>query len=81
MLKQNNITYTNWNCLTGDSAGSTTIEDMWRELNDSAAGDDNLVILMHDAGDKDVTVEFLPQLIEKYLAEGYEFCNYYEIMM
>lgn len=39
------------------------------------------VILMHDAGDKDVTVEFLPQLIEKYLAEGYEFCNYYEIMM
>ena len=81
LLKQNNITYTNWNCLTGDSAGSTTIEDMWRELNDSAAGDDNLVILMHDAGDKDVTVEFLPQLIEKYLAEGYEFCNYYEIMM
>lgn len=81
LLKQNNITYTNWNCLTGDSAGSTTIDDMWRELNASAEGDDNLVILMHDAGDKDVTVEFLPQLIEKYLAEGYEFCNYYDIMM
>ena len=81
LLKQNNITYTNWNCLTGDSAGSTTIEAMWNELNASADGDDNLVILMHDAGDKDVTVEFLPQLIEKYLAEGYEFCNYYEIMM
>lgn len=81
LLKQNNITYTNWNCLTGDSAGSTTIDDMWRELNASSEGDDNLVILMHDAGDKDVTVEFLPQLIEKYLAEGYEFCNYYDIMM
>lgn len=81
LLKQNNVTYTNWNCLTGDSAGSTTIDDMWRELNASAEGDDNLVILMHDAGDKDVTVEFLPQLIEKYLAEGYEFCNYYDIMM
>lgn len=81
LLKQNNITYTNWNCLTGDSAGSTTIEDMWKELNEGAAGDDNLVVLMHDAGDKEVTVEFLPQLIEKYLAEGYEFCNYYEIMM
>lgn len=80
ILKQNGVTYTNWNCLTGDSAGSTTIEAMWNELNETAQGDDNLVILMHDAGDKDVTVEFLPQLIEKYLAEGYVFSNYYEIM-
>lgn len=80
LLKQNQITYTNWNCLTGDSAGSTTIEEMWNELNETAAGDDNLVILMHDAGDKQVTVEFLPQLIEKYQAEGYEFCTYYDVM-
>ncbi len=80
LLKENEITYTNWNCLTGDSAGSTTIEAMWNELNETAEGDDNLVILMHDAGDKQVTVEFLPQLIEKYQAEGYEFCTYYDIM-
>lgn len=80
ILKANQITYTNWNCLTGDSAGSTTIEQMWNELNETAAGDDNLVILMHDAGDKQVTVEFLPQLIEKYQSEGYEFCNYYDVM-
>lgn len=80
LLKQNEITYTNWNCLTGDSAGSTTIEQMWTSLNESAEGDDNLVILMHDAGDKNTTVEFLPQLIEKYQAEGYEFCTYYDIM-
>lgn len=80
LLKQNQITHTNWNCLTGDSAGSTTIEEMWNELNETAAGDDNLVILMHDAGDKQVTVEFLPQLIEKYQAEGYEFCTYYDVM-
>lgn len=80
VLKQNGVTYTNWNCLTGDSAGSTTIEAMWNELNATAQGDDNLVILMHDAGDKDVTVQFLPQLIEKYINEGYVFSNYYEIM-
>lgn len=80
LLKQNQITHTNWNCLTGDAAGSTTIEAMWNELNQTAEGDDNLVILMHDAGDKKVTVEFLPQLIEKYQSEGYEFCNYYDIM-
>lgn len=80
LLKDNEITYTNWNCLTGDSAGSTTIEQMWASLNESAAGDDNLVILMHDAGDKNVTVEFLPQLIEKYQSEGYEFCTYYDVM-
>lgn len=80
VLKDNQITYTNWNCLTGDSAGSTTIEQMWASLDESAAGDDNLVILMHDAGDKNVTVEFLPQLIEKYKKEGYEFCSYYDVM-
>lgn len=80
LLKENGVTYTNWNCLTGDSAGSTTIEQMWNELNSTAEGDDNLVILMHDAGDKDVTAEFLPQLIEKYISEGYEFVNYYDVM-
>lgn len=80
LLKQNQITYTNWNCLTGDSAGSTTVEQMWNELNNTASGDDNLVILMHDAGDKEVTVQFLPQLIEHYQSLGYEFANYYDVM-
>ena len=74
LLKQNQVTYTNWNCLTGDAAGSETIDQMWASLNESAEGDDNLVILMHDAGDKQVTVEFLPQLIEHYKNLGYEFC-------
>jgi peptidoglycan/xylan/chitin deacetylase (PgdA/CDA1 family) len=80
VLKQNQITYTNWNCLTGDSAGSKTVEDMWNELNETSAGDDNLVILMHDAGDKQTTIEFLPQLIEYYQNQGYEFVNYYDVM-
>ena len=80
LLKQNEITHTNWNCLTGDAAGSTTIEEMWNQLNETAEGDDNLVVLMHDAGDKQITVEFLPQLIEKYQKEGYEFCTYYDVM-
>ncbi len=80
LLKQNGITHTNWNCLSGDAAGSTTVEAMWNELNQTAEGDDNLVVLMHDAGDKKVTVEFVPQLIEKYQSEGYEFCNYYDVM-
>lgn len=80
LLKENGITHTNWNALTGDSAGSTTIEEMWNQLNITAAGDDNLVILMHDAGDKDVTVQFLPQLIEHYQSLGYEFVNYYDVM-
>lgn len=80
VLKQNQIASTNWNCLTGDAAGSTTKEAMWAELKESAVGDDNLVILMHDAADKQVTVEFLPELIEYYQALGYEFCTYYDVM-
>lgn len=80
LLKQNQIAHTNWNCLTGDSEGKNTIEEMWNEVRQTSIGDDNLVILMHDAGDKEVTVQFLPQLIEYYQNQGYEFTNYYDVM-
>ena len=35
---------------------------------------------MHDAGDKKVTVEALPKIIEHYQNLGYEFKTYYDIM-
>ena len=80
LLKENQIASTNWNCLTGDAEGKDTKEGMWAELKESAEGDDNLVILMHDAADKQMTVEFLPELIEYYQGLGYEFCTYYDVM-
>ncbi len=80
LLRENQIAHTNWNCLSGDAEGKNTIEAMWEEIRETAVGDDNLVILMHDAADKSVTAEFLPQLIEYYQGQGYEFASYYDVM-
>ena len=66
--------------MTGDSAGSTTIEAMWNELNETAAGDDNLVILMHDAGNKNLTYETLPDIINYLKENGYKFKTIYDIL-
>ncbi len=80
LLAENQITFTNWNCLTGDSAGNTTKEAMWNELISTAGTKTSLVILMHDAGDKQVTAELLPEIIKYYKDNGYVFRSYYDIM-
>ena len=39
----------------------------------------SIVLLMHDANDKQQTVETLPDIIQYYKNEGYTFKNFYEI--
>ncbi len=80
LLQSNQITYTNWNCLTGDAAGNKTKEEMWDSLISTAGDKNSLVILMHDAGDKQVTAEILPEIIKYYKDNGYVFKSYYDIM-
>jgi peptidoglycan/xylan/chitin deacetylase (PgdA/CDA1 family) len=74
------IATTNWNCLTGDAeGGKRTKEQLLSRLYETAEGYDSLVVLMHDADDKQTTADALPEIIEHYMAEGYTFKNYYEI--
>ena len=74
------IATTNWNCLTGDAeGGKRTKEQLLDRLYETAGTKTSLVILMHDANDKQTTADALPELIEHYLQEGYTFKNYYEI--
>jgi len=74
------IASTNWNCLTGDAeGGSRTKEQLINRLYETAEGWTSLVVLMHDANDKQTTADALPEIIEHYLAEGYTFKNYYDI--
>ncbi|MBR3133255.1 MAG: polysaccharide deacetylase [Clostridia bacterium] len=79
-LMQNGITFTNWNCLTGDAEGKNTGDDQWNYLMETAGSRTSLVILMHDAGDKEVTAELLPRIIKHYKDQGYVFKSYYDIM-
>ena len=79
ILTQNNITFTNWNCLTGDAEGVNTQEGLIAKLAETKAHRTSLIVLMHDAGDKQLTVDTLRQIIQNFKSEGYKFKNFYEI--
>lgn len=73
-LKNNGFYYCDWNALNGDAEGkkknaSELLEYMKRNLD----GEDNVVVLMHDAATKQATVDALPSIIEYFISEGYTF--------
>ena len=79
VLNSYGVSHTNWNCMTGDAEGKNTVEDQMNELKATMEGDDTIIVLMHDASDKQVTADTLPEVIH-YLKElGYTFKNFYEI--
>ncbi len=80
LLAENNIVFTNWNCLTGDAAGKTSKEEMMQELIETIGEQKSLIVLMHDAGDKQETANLLPEIIQYFKENGYVFKNFYDIM-
>lgn len=80
ILEANQIAYVDWNALSQDAAGAHTKEAIIENTKSSVGDKNSVVILMHDAGDKILTYEALPEII-KYLKEkGYVFKNFYSIM-
>lgn len=76
MLIENDIPYANWNCMTGDSETKTPIaSDLIARAKRSAKNvkGTSLVMLMHDAGAKQASVDALPSIIEHFKSEGYRF--------
>ncbi len=80
LLDANQVTYVDWNALTADSAGMKTKEEMLEYVKSTIGNKKSVVILMHDAGDKILTYEMLPELIKYLKEQGYEFQNIYDIM-
>lgn len=81
VLEWHNIAYVDWNALTNDASGENlTKEQMYEKLVETTKGKDSVVILMHDAGDKILTYELLPQIIQYLREEGYTFKNFYSII-
>ncbi len=75
-LDEENITYFDWNSLSGDAVDSSLTPS---ELNTNIlgyvranAGDS--VVLMHDLQNNHATIEALPELIQTLKEEGYEIC-------
>ncbi|EOU1120858.1 polysaccharide deacetylase family protein [Clostridium perfringens] len=73
-LQENGIINVDWNALDGDAEGKPySTEEMLNYVKKTSKEKNHVVILMHDAAGKEKTVEILPQIIDYYKNEGYEF--------
>lgn len=67
--------YFDWNCNSGDAEGNNipaaTLVRNIKKGSGSMGG--NIVVLMHDTGAKDSTVEALPEIIDFYRSRGFTF--------
>lgn len=80
LLGQNGVAHIDWNALTGDAEGKKTIEEMLDYAKYTIGEKNSVVILMHDASDKILTYEMLPQLIAYLREQGYSFKNMYDLI-
>lgn len=79
-LNKQNISFIDWNALTSDAAGANTKEKIVQNLKSTVKDKNSVVILMHDASNKILTYETLPEIIQYLREQGYSFDNFYSIM-
>lgn len=79
-LKENGIASLDWNALSRDAEGAKTTEELFDNVVLSVGEKQNVVILMHDASDKILTYEVLPDIIEYLKDNGYVFKTIYDII-
>ena len=66
--------YCDWNSLTGDAESSSpSVTSIISRLKASSKDKEDVVVLMHDALSKSVTAKTLPDVIEYFISQGYEF--------
>ena len=81
LLSDNNILYVDWNALNNDSVGKPTAESLVNDLKTTVGTKNSVVILMHDTGSKQLTVDTLPQVLDYLIQQGYTFKNFYDVIM
>lgn len=79
-LRENGIVHLDWNCLSKDAEGANTKEALMQNVIDTMGDKDSVVILMHDASDKILTYEMLPDLISYLREKGYRFQTIYDLL-
>ncbi len=80
VLDDSNIAHVDWNALTNDSVGKPTAESIMDNLRATTGEKKRIVVLMHDAGGKQLTADTLGQAIAYLREKGYYFKNFYDIM-
>lgn len=79
-LRQNGIVSLDWNSLSKDAEGAKTKEALLQGVIDTVGDKKSVVILMHDASDKILTYETLPDIIKYLRDNGYTFKTLYDIL-
>lgn len=79
-LNENSIASLDWNALTNDAAGANTKEELIENAVNTIGNQKSVVILMHDAADKILTYETLPEIVRYLREKGYVFKNLYDIL-
>ncbi len=73
-MTRRGFVFYDWNCAASDAvAGGASRADILQNVLNSAAGQDTLVVLMHDRADNVNTAAALPDIIENLAAQGYRF--------
>lgn len=80
LLNDNNISYIDWNVLTGDAEGANSKEKILENVKKHTKDKGNIVVLMHDSSSKILTYETLRDVIKYLREQGYTFDNFYSIM-
>ena len=79
-LNKQGIAYLDWSALTYDAEGADTKEEILCNLKETMNGWNNVVILMHDAPDKEITYKTLEDVIKYLKKNGYAFKNIYDLI-
>ena len=79
-LEDQGIGNIDWNALTRDAESSDTKEQVLQSLKETAEGKTTVVLLMHDASDKEQTVDALQDVIDYFKNEGYTFKTFYDYL-
>lgn len=79
-LRDNGIVSLDWNALSKDAEGAHTKESIMENVIQTVGEKQSVVILMHDAYDKILTYETLPDVIQFFKDNGYTFKNLYDIL-
>lgn len=78
-LKEQGIASLDWNALTRDSEGATTKEAIIENFSETVQDKTSVVLLMHDASDKILTYEALPDIITYFRNNGYVFKTVFDL--
>lgn len=81
VLRNQGIASVDWNALSGDAEGIKTKEGLYNRFLQTASSYSSVVLLMHDAADKILTYEVLPQIISYCRDNGYEFKTMYDLIL